>query len=106
MLIWIHLVISSTGLLFCSFISIINNKNLFYIQNEFSIEVPQLPVDGIFRPVHKRPKRKTQLRPLDENKPLHDTRTDEEVMAGNSNISFKDSLCFYPSLLQNFQAQR
>jgi hypothetical protein len=52
------------------------------MSNIFRIEVPQLPVDGIFRPTTKRPKRRTKLRPLDENKALQDTRTDEEVMAG------------------------
>ncbi|CAF2344631.1 unnamed protein product [Rotaria sp. Silwood2] len=45
------------------------------------ISVPQLSVDGIFRPTFKRPKRRTQLRSLDENRTLQDTRTDEEVMA-------------------------
>jgi hypothetical protein len=46
--------------------------------------VPQLPVDGVFRPTVKRSKRNKQLRPLDENKAVHDMRTDEEVMAGNA----------------------
>ncbi|CAF0798778.1 unnamed protein product [Rotaria sordida] len=45
------------------------------------ISVPQLSVDGIFRPTFKRPKRRTQLRSLDEKQTLQDTRTDEEVMA-------------------------
>jgi hypothetical protein len=42
-----------------------------------------LPVDGVFRPTLRRPKRAAQLQPLDESKALQDTRTDEEVMAGN-----------------------
>ncbi len=84
MLIWIHLIISFTGLFCFSTYRIISNtiKSKFYKSNTFSIEVPQLPVDGIFRPPTKRPKRRTQLRPLDENKTLQDTRTDEEIMAG------------------------
>jgi hypothetical protein len=62
------------------------------ISNTFRIDVPQLPVDGIFRPTTKRPKRRTKLRSLDENKTLEDTRTDEEVMAGK--FFFIHSLCY------------
>ncbi|CAF5187287.1 unnamed protein product, partial [Rotaria magnacalcarata] len=45
------------------------------------IAVPQIPVDGVFRPTLKRPKRRGKLRSLDENKPVHDSRTEEELMA-------------------------
>lgn len=41
-----------------------------------------MPVDGVFRPTSKRPKRHAPLRPLDENRPVQDHRTDEEVLAG------------------------
>jgi hypothetical protein len=65
------------------------------IRNIFRIEVPQLPVDGIFQPTTKRSKRRT-LRPLDESKTLEDTRTEEEMMAGKFSIhSFIRSLDDY-----------
>ena len=60
-----------------------------------SIQVPQIPVDGVFRPTSKRPKRRAPLRSVDENRPVQDTRTDEEVLAGKVDLLIQFSTLFF-----------
>ena len=48
----------------------------------FRIQIPQMSVDGVFRPALRRSNRRHRLRPLDESKAVNNSRTDDEVYAG------------------------